>query len=194
MVFATFASSWIASQARSRSRVMSVCGSKPITTHHGKNAVAAGTSTTLRWVPTERDQAPGDYVHEALLLKRPRAPGRARRRRRARPSAIWEEIGAAAGGITKQLAQRRWAGATEIVDALADGIGSEGLRSRKALTSLQVAEDLDAWYLRHREPGDVADDTDRPVSGYLDNHPSPAGHARRVPADIVRSTNLLEAQ
>jgi len=145
-------------------------------------------------VPAERDHAPGDYIYEALLLLR-RAERLAELAvvvERTR-GATWDEIGAAAGGITKQSAQRRWADAAETVDALADGIGADALRSRKAATSRKLAEDLDAWYLRHLEPGDVADDTDRPVSGYLNTRPAPAGPAQRVSADIVRPKNLLKA-
>ncbi|MFE5565934.1 hypothetical protein ACFQ68_13190 [Amycolatopsis japonica] len=145
-------------------------------------------------VPTEREHAPGDYIHEALLVLRQaeRLAALAAVVERAR-GATWDEIGAGAGGVTKQSAQRRWAETTEIVDALAGGIGAEGLRSRHASTSRQLAEDLDAWYLRHLEPGDVADDTDQPVSGYLDERPVPLGPSRRVSAEILRSTSLLEA-
>ncbi|KZB80884.1 hypothetical protein [Amycolatopsis regifaucium] len=145
-------------------------------------------------VPTEREHAPGDYVHEALLVLRQaeRLAALAVVVERARGSR-WEEIGVGAGGITKQSAQRRWAETTEVVDALADGIGTEGLRSRRASTSRQLAEDLDAWYLRHLEPGDVADDTGQPVSGYLTKALLPPGPVRRAPSDIVRSANLLEA-
>ncbi|WET79005.1 hypothetical protein P3102_34050 [Amycolatopsis sp. QT-25] len=140
-----------------------------------------------RLVATGRDHAPGDYIHEALLLLR-HAEHLAELAivvERAR-GATWNEIGAAAGGITKQSAQRRWADAAETVDALTDGIGADALRSRKAATSRKPAEDLDAWYLRHLEPGDVADDTDQPVSGYLDNRPTrpcAASHGGHRPAD-----------
>ncbi|OLZ53101.1 hypothetical protein BS329_09725 [Amycolatopsis coloradensis] len=146
-----------------------------------------------RLVATERDHAPGDYVHEALLLLKQaeRLAELAVVVERTR-GATWPEIGAAAGGITKQSAQRRWADAAATVDALADGIGADALRSRKAATSRKLAEDLDAWYLRHLEPSDVADDTDQPVSGYLTRTPTPRGPARRVPAEIIRP-NLLEA-
>jgi hypothetical protein len=125
-------------------------------------------------VPTQRQHNPGDYVHEALqLLQRAeRLAALAVVVERARGT-TWETIGQSAGQITKQSAQRRWATAAETVDVLAaTGIGGDGLRSRRASTAVGLAENLDAWYERHVEPGDAVDHTARPVSGYL-FQPSP---------------------
>jgi hypothetical protein len=128
-------------------------------------------------VPTSRDHGAGDYVHEALLAAREaeRLLALAVVVERAQGT-TWETIGAAAEGITKQSAQKKWADAAASVSALADGLHPDALRSRHVSTARELAEDLDAWYARLLQAGDTADDEDaeRPVSGYLlDPGPAP---------------------
>lgn len=122
-------------------------------------------------VPTSRDHGAGDFLHEALLV--------AREAERLVEMAViveralgttWEAIGDTAGGITKQSAQKKWAGAPASVELLADGIHPDVLRSRHVSTGQRLAEDLDAWCARQGED----DDVERPVSGYLlDPGPAP---------------------
>jgi hypothetical protein len=126
-------------------------------------------------VPTSRDHGPGDYLREARLV--------AREARRLEELAVlveranrtsWATIGQIAGGITKQSAQNKWKDTWAELSILADGIHPDALRSRHVSTAQQLAEDLDAWYVRHVQAGEVDDDIERPVSGYLlDPGPAP---------------------
>jgi hypothetical protein len=126
-------------------------------------------------VPTSRDHEPGDYLREALLVAREvkRLMAAAVLVERARGMS-WERIGEIAGGITKQSAQKKWEDTAAALDVLVDGIHPDALRSRRVSTARQLAEDLDAWYVRHVQAGEDDDDVKRPVSGYLlDPGPAP---------------------
>ncbi|WP_134046423.1 hypothetical protein [Amycolatopsis arida] len=125
-------------------------------------------------VRTSRDHGPGDYLHEALLATREaeRLLALAVVVERANGT-TWETIGDTEG-ITKQSAQKKWADAAATVAALADGLDRDLLRNLHTSSAGQLAEDLDTWYVRHLQPGDTADDVERPVSGYLlDPGPAP---------------------
>ena len=133
-----------------------------------------------RLVPTSRDhgRGDGDYLHEALLALKEveRLIVLAVAVERAQGT-TWDAIGEAGGRITKQSAQKKWEQATAVVDQLSDGLDPDLLRSLHASSPMQLAEDLDAWYVRHVQPGDLdvgVTAADRPVSGYLvDPGPAP---------------------
>ncbi|ANY10767.1 hypothetical protein AFB00_30670 (plasmid) [Pseudonocardia sp. HH130630-07] len=128
-----------------------------------------------RLVPTSRDHDGGDYLREALLATREaeRLLALAVVVERA-SGTTWETIGDTAEGITRQSAQKKWADTAVMVTALAEGIPTGALRSRGVSTAAGLAEDLDVWYVRHRRPGDIDDDAERPISGYLlDPGPAP---------------------
>jgi hypothetical protein len=121
-----------------------------------------------RSVPTSRGHEAGDYLHEALLVVREaeRFATLAVLVERAQGTS-WVKIGKIAGGITRQSAQKKWEDTAAALDVLASGIHPYALRSRHVSTARQLAEDLDAWYVRHVQGGEFDDDIERPVSGYL---------------------------